>query len=233
MDWFALIPMRERSKSIEKKNLKKIFGKQMYEYTIEVALKAGASKIFISTDIKQVLEKYKFNEKIVAIERKRNLTKDNTKMSEVVYDFLKNSNQLNPSKNNLIALLQPTSPLRRKEDIEYALKYFINSNENLLMSVTKANSKILKYGFVINNTFRSISKKEYCFQNRQELPKVFRPNGAIYIFKSNWFIKNKDFKTNSILTYEMKKKFSYDVDSEKDLRKIKKQLKRVKIIENR
>jgi len=233
MNWFALIPMRERSKSIEKKNLKKIFGKPMYEFTIEVALKAGASKIFISTDIRKVLEKFKSNDKIIAIERKKHLTKDNTRMSEVVYDFLKNSKQLNPIENNIIALLQPTSPLRRKEDIEIALNLYKNSNENLLMSVTKANSKILKYGFVTDNIFRSISKKEFCFQNRQELPKVFKPNGAIYIFKSNWFIKNKDFKTNSILTYEMEKKFSYDVDSLKDLKKIKKQLKKEKLIENR
>jgi len=233
MDWFALIPMRESSKSIEKKNLIKIFGKPMYEFTIEAALKAGASKIFISTDIKKVLEKYKSNEKIIAFERKAHLTKDNTRMSEVVYDFLKNSKQLDSNKNNLIALLQPTSPLRRKEDIKTALNLYKNSNEKLLMSVTKANSKVLKYGFVIDNIFCSISKKEYCFQNRQELPNVFRPNGAIYIFQSNWFIKNKDFKTNSILTYKMEKKFSYDVDSEKDLKKIRKQLKREKLIENR
>ena len=226
MNWLALIPMREKSKSIEKKNIKKILGKPMYEYTLENAIEAGANEIYISTDIKKILEKKFNNKKIITIKRKESLAQDNTTMEEVIYDFLKYYKEFVSKQNKVIVLLQPTSPLRRSKDIKNSLDLFNNSDKELLMSVTKTDNRILKYGFLEKKVFLPISKIEYCFQNRQELPTVYKPNGAIYIFNSNWFFKNKGFVTESIITYEMKKKFSHDVDSINDLKKVHKNLRK-------
>ena len=165
----------------------------MYEYTLESAINSGAQEVYISTDISNVLDKDFKNKKIKTIKRKKYLAKDTTKMEEVIYDFVLYLNEFVSKENKLIVLLQPTSPLRRSKDIINSLNLFIESNKDLLMSVSKTNNNVLKYGLIEEDIFIPISKLEYCFQNRQELPSVYKPNGAIYIFNFNWFLKIKTF----------------------------------------
>ena len=51
--------------------------------------------------------------------------------------------------------------------------------------------------------------------NDQILPRVFYPNGAIYIFSIKDFLKIKKIPLNKIKIFEMKKKFSIDINYKK------------------
>ena len=62
---------------------------------------------------------------------------------------------------------------------------------SMVMSVTEKESKILKYGLVENNIYYPIHNSGSVFMNRQDLPKVYSPNGAIYIFSvKDYLISN-------------------------------------------
>ena len=50
--------------------------------------------------------------------------------------------------------------------------------------------------------------------------RVFYPNGAIYIFSIKDFLKIKKIPLNKIKIFEMKKKFSIDINYKKDLKYI-------------
>ena len=56
--------------------------------------------------------------------------------------------------------------------------------------------------------------------NDQIFTKVFYPNGAIYIFSIKNFLKIKKIPLNKIKIFEMKKKFSVDINYKKDLKYI-------------
>ena len=87
MNWISLIPVRSGSKGIPNKNIRLVCGKPLYQYTVDFALESGASQIFITTNIHEILTGPKQN-KVVIVKREENQCLDNTQMSSVILDFL-------------------------------------------------------------------------------------------------------------------------------------------------
>ena len=57
---------------------------------------------------------------------------------------------------------------------------------------------------------------------RQNLPKTYMSNGAIYIIKTDEFLKSNSFFTDKTISYLMDDIKSLDIDTLSDLEKIKK-----------
>ena len=90
----------------------------------------------------------------------------------------------------------------------------------MVMSVKRVESILLKYGYENNEKFIPFAKK-YLYKNRQFLPKVLSPNGAIYIFPVNEFLKKNKLPENNIGFYEMPVHRSIDIDNKEDLKQIR------------
>jgi N-acylneuraminate cytidylyltransferase len=85
------------------------------------------------------------------------------------------------------------------------------------MSVTDADRSVLKWGQVMNDgRFVPLSKPEHCFANRQSLPPVYKPNGAVYAMDAQWFIEQKSFVSERIGTVVMPAERSFDIDNMND-----------------
>ena len=225
MDWISIIPMRAGSKGVKNKNTRPICGKPLYQYTIDFARKAGTRKIYITTDIQDILSSPAENGIIVS-QRKSSLCQDDTTMSSVILDFLVYGAGKELSDDQTIVLLQVTSPLRQKSDLITALDQFSASHKiNLMMAVTQAENNSLKYGFLVNGNFKHIAEPSLCFENRQNLPKLFKPTGAFYIFKAGWYRSNKGFATNATGAYEISTKQTIDIDSLEDIERLETILK--------
>ena len=56
--------------------------------------------------------------------------------------------------------------------------------------------------------------------NRQDLPELFRPNGAVYVFNGGWFVENNGFTSNNIGVVEMPKENSLDIDNQQDFDRV-------------
>ena len=89
----------------------------------------------------------------------------------------------------------------------------------MVMSVSKKDNRILKHGFIKNGRFETVNRAEYCFENTQNLPDVFGPNGAIYIFRADDFLAAKGFPHDSVYAYEMDLVSSIDIDKIEDFEK--------------
>ena len=216
MNWISIIPLRAGSKGLENKNIRFIKGKQLYRYTVDFALKAGTQQVYISTDIKEILSA-PYEKDILVSERNSALCQDDAKMSAVILDFLNHGEGKKIGADQTIVLLQATSPLRRQLDLMNALELFSKSHTtDLMMAVTQVENNALKYGFVINGNFKHISEPRLCFENRQNLPKLFKPTGAFYIFKAGWYRANKSFATKATSAYEIPNEHSLDIDSLED-----------------
>ena len=219
MNWISVIPVRSGSKGLVNKNIRSIRGKPLYRYAVDFALEAGTKQIYITTDIKEILSS-PYETSITVTERNSALCQDDTQMSYVILDFLIDGAGREIKNDETIVLLQATSPLRKKSDLMMALELFSKSKEiDLMMAVTEARNDALKYGFINNGTFKHISKPSHCFENRQNLPKLFRPTGAFYIFKAGWYRSNKSFATEATSAYEISNKESLDIDTLEDLKR--------------
>jgi N-acylneuraminate cytidylyltransferase len=120
----ALIPARGGSKRLPRKNVKLLVDKPLIAWSIEVA-KASKyiDRVVVSTDdeeIKQVSEQYGAE---VPFLRPEHLSNDHASSFDVIkhaIGFLKLDQP-----NELIVLLQPTSPLRLVSELDTALEFFI------------------------------------------------------------------------------------------------------------
>ena len=165
MKWVSIIPLRAGSKGLENKNIRFIQGKQLYRYTVDFALKAGTQQVYISTDIKEILSA-PYEKDVLISERSSTFCQDDSKMSAVILDFLSHGDGKKIVDDQTIVLLQATSPLRRQLDLVKALELFSKSQTtNLMMAVTQVENNALKYGFVVDGTFKHISEPKLCFEN--------------------------------------------------------------------
>ncbi|HEY9083424.1 MAG TPA: acylneuraminate cytidylyltransferase family protein [Vicingaceae bacterium] len=217
MQPLVIIPARGGSKGVPRKNIKLLNGKPLIYYTIEEArLIFDDKKIIVSTEdneIKEIVEKIGLK---VPFLRPLNLATDKTSTYEVLLDTIKQVEKSGYVPDTII-LLQPTSPFRSSVHIQSALKmYENNSDVDMVTSVkeTKANPY---YSLYEEDKKGYLNKsKNANFTRRQDCPKVWELNGAIYIINKKSLLEKPINLFSKIIKYEMDYKSSIDIDTELD-----------------
>jgi CMP-N,N'-diacetyllegionaminic acid synthase len=209
-DYLAVVPFRAGSKGLEGKNFKSFCGRSLWSRAAAQGLRT-CGNLICTTDAEISQEWEDFAGQILD-HRPDHLSEDTSKMSDVIFHLIDRYNLT----SQIIVLLQPTNPLRSDKDIYRALELYSRSQCKMVMSVSKKDNRILKHGFIKNGRFETINRAEYCFENRQNLPDVFGPNGAIYIFRADDFLAAKGFPHDSVYAYEMDLVSSIDIDKIED-----------------
>lgn len=213
----AIIPARGGSKGLSGKNIIDLAGKPLIAWTIEASLGSRyITKTIVSSDSDEILEVAKrFGSDI--LKRPDEFATD-TSSSEVV---VKHALESIKEKFDYVVLLQPTSPLRDINDIDGAFEKLFSLDATALISVCEYDNKILK-AFKENELgyIEGISNNKYPFMRRQDLPKTYMSNGAIYIIKVDDFLRNNSFFTNKTISFIMDEVKSMDIDVRDDLNKV-------------
>lgn len=207
LPWTAVIPLRGGSKGLVGKNTRLLAGKPLYRHAVDVALAAGAERVILSTDIPEVLSAT-LPPGVQAMERPAELCGDDVPMAPVLLHAL----QAGAGKG-VVVLLQATSPLRQVADVLAALAVFATGAFDLVMSVAEADRGVLKWGRVEGERFVPLSDPAHCFANRQSLPPVVRPNGAVYVLQAPWFLAHGSFVSDRIGLVHMSLERSLDIDT--------------------
>jgi CMP-N-acetylneuraminic acid synthetase len=211
----AIIPARGGSKGIPKKNIKQLAGKPLIAYSIEAALKSKyIDRVIVSTEDEEIAEiSKKYGAEVV--DRPKELAKDETPTIDVIFHFLEilKMKNYNP---DIVVLLQPTSPLRSAEDIDNAIKLFLDSDCESIVSVCEVEHPPY-WSFKIEGGYlKSLFGDEYLRRRRQDLEKVYMPNGAIYISTPENLRIYKSFYCPRTIPYIMPVERSVDIDNEID-----------------
>lgn len=207
----AVVPARAGSKGVPRKNVRLLAGRPLYSYAVHQALDAGVDRVIVTTDIPDILTR-DHGERVVAHRRPAELASDGAPMAAVLTDVIDHAD----CDRSIVVLLQPTSPLRSPADIAAAVGLYESAGCDLVMSVCEADRSVLKWGTLVDGKFAALGDQRYVFANRQELPKVYRPNGAIYVFAAEWLRRQRDLVTDSIAAYVMPAELSIDIDTEED-----------------
>jgi len=212
----AIIPARYGSKRIKNKNLLIIKNnKTLLDLTYLQAIKSKyIDKILLTTESKKITNYCKSIGFKNIILRPRYLSTDKAKSEDVILHALSSIKE----KFDYFILLQPTSPLRSRSDIDNSLRVFLRNNNDALISISKSR----------NSRFAVKTKKKliiYKQDSSQKLATYLCINGAIYIAKINYFKKNKSFYGSNTGYFLMPKKRSIDIDTHADLKKLYKLLK--------
>jgi N-acylneuraminate cytidylyltransferase len=222
----AIIPARGGSKGILKKNIHLLAGKPLLAWTIEAAKGSKfIDRIVVSSDDNDILNvASQFGAQ--PIKRSKAIAGDKSPFNLLIFhvlDYLKKKEKYVP---DILIYLQPTSPLRESKDINKALSLF-KSNTECIISVSEGDNKVLKSFITDTKGFlKGIFNDKFPFMNRQELPSVYDPNGAIYIIKREIFQKTEKLFSGKAVPFLMSSEKSLDVDSLGDLKIAEKILKK-------
>ena len=221
----SLIPARGGSKGIPRKNISKLNGQPLLKYTIESSKQSKFIEhtYLSSEDVKILSLGESLN--ITPIKRPIEFAKDNSPASSVIKHFLSTLPQGIISKNPLIVYLQPTSPLRNAQHIDEAIKLIKAKKSGCVVSVKKLTIPLFKCVEIRDGHIHPLFSENFLTEQRQNLPQIYIPNGAIYLFFADDFFRKGNIPIDGSFPYIMSNTSSIDIDSKEDFLKAEKILK--------
>lgn len=207
-----IITARGGSKGVPGKNWKLLGDKPLIQYTLEAALEVTSiENVIVSTDsedIRKVTED--FGIKVPEL-RPGELATDTAGSYEVLLYEIHKLESRNRYFDHFI-LLQPTSPFRTSKHIEEAMDLYSNELD-MLVSVkeTKSNPYYVlreedENGFLVKSKTSNATR-------RQDVPKVWELNGAIYIINTQSLKAKPLNQFKKVKKYVMDEFSSHDIDT--------------------
>lgn len=210
----ALIPARGGSKRLPRKNIKLLVDKPLIAWSIEVAKACKyVDRVIVSTDdeeIKRISEQYGAE---VPFLRPEYLSNDHASSFDVIkhaIDFLTLSRS-----NELIVLLQPTSPLRLASEIDAALEFFVQKNAKGVVSISETeHSPMWSNTLPEDGCMSDFIRPEVQGKRSQDLPTFFRLNGSIYIYETLSLLEqSKIFFNENVYGFQTSLETAVDIDT--------------------
>ena len=176
-----VIPARGGSKGIPGKNIKPLGGKPLIAYSVEVARQlAPDSDICVSTDDPAIADVVREMGLEVPFMRPDYLATDHCGTYEVLLHAVQFYENLGRNYDTLV-LLQPTSPLRTALDVRRCLEAYSPDVDMVVTVVEAASNPYYNCYETDAEGFLHISKGDGSYVRRQDAPKAWEYNGAVYV----------------------------------------------------
>jgi len=215
----AYIPARSGSKSIKDKNIIDVCGQPLIAYTIIAAKNSQyVDKVVVSTDSSHYAEIARRYGAEAPFLRPVEIAGDSSLEIDACLHLM-NWFEERADKFDIIIKLQPTSPLRKTEDIDRALELMRNKQATSIISVSECLippqwTNTLPEDKSMNHFLR----EEFKSKNRQELPISYHLNGAIFIGEWEFVKQNRSWYGKRAFAYVLPKERSIDIDEPIDLK---------------
>lgn len=212
-----IIPARGGSKGIPRKNIARLNGRPLIDYTIKAALAAAPpERIILSTEDEEIAAVSAECGLPARYRRPARLATDAAGSREVILDAMDKADADGIS-YDCVVLLQPTSPLRTPEDILNAVDLF-DTNIDMVVSVTEASANPYYNCFELDrNGNLKISKGDGLLTRRQDAPPAYEFNGAVYVINPRSIREMPMGAFPCRRPYMMPRERSIDIDSPIDL----------------
>ena len=212
-DCVAIIPARGGSKGIPGKNLLTVAGKPLVAWSIEHALNSSKiDSVWVTSDSVEILAVAEtFGAK--AILRPESISGDKAS-SEEAWIHAVNEIQKNV-KVDLVVCMQPTSPIRGRDDLDEAVAQYFSGNFDSILSVTK-----IEDHFEWCLTSEGAVSTNYDFKKRrrrQDIEVKYLENGSFYLISPELLIESNDRLGGKVGLYEQEKYKMYQIDNFEDI----------------
>lgn len=206
----AFIPVRGGSKSIPLKNIKDFCGKPLVYWTAKAANDCDyIDKVYICTDSERIREVAVSLglPKVSVIGRNSETASDTASTESAMLDFAREHLFKN------IVLIQATSPLLEKSDLDGACRKYQEVGYDSLLSVVRQKRFIWKRN---NDEFFPVNYRLCNRPRRQEMEGYLVENGAFYITGREALLETGCRLSGKIGVYEMPEKTYFEIDEPSD-----------------
>lgn len=211
----AIIPARGGSKGLPRKNVLPFCGKPLIVWTIEAALSCPQlAAVVVSTDDDEIAQTAT-SAGAEVVWRPANLAMDASPIEDVIVHALDALAAAGRTFEHLL-LLQPTSPLRTSAHIQGCIDAYFSAKASSAMSVCPPEHHPYKALREENGQLVPLFERHHLSAPRQNLPRVFRQNGAIYLAHAEAYRRERSFYIPPVAFYEMPLSASVDIDTALD-----------------
>jgi len=218
MKIYAFIFARGGSKGVPGKNIRKLVGKPLLAYSIELAKEIqGIEKIFVSTENNQIAviaEEWGAS----VIPRPAELAQDDTPE----WQAWKHAVQWLEERGeyfDVFLSLPTTSPLRNKEDVTKCLKY-LNEKTDVVVGMTEAArnpwfNMVQEEG---NGYLKILMESDRSYERRQDTPKIYGLTTVAYVTRPGFIKVATGVFEGRVRGVEIPAERALDIDTELDFK---------------
>jgi CMP-N,N'-diacetyllegionaminic acid synthase len=181
----CVIPARGGSVGIKNKNLQKVHEVSLVSWASKLASSISIiDKVIVSTDSQEIADEAQSYGADFLSFRPSELSGASVHDQQVLIHSLFESESFCDKEFDVIVMLQPTSPLRSREEVEECLRAVAENGKSACWTVSEID---LKFHYRKQLKIGADDALELAFSGdrvvaRQELQKVFMRNGACYVF---------------------------------------------------
>ena len=206
----GFIPLRKNSKGIPNKNRKKLLGRPLFTWVLNEAIFSDLDQVYIFTDDEEIIAyaqlHFQWSSKVKCLKRSAENASDTASTEAAMLEFC----EIADVDFDVICLLQATSPLTKREDINAALDLLANGNKDAVLSVVNTHRFIWsEEGEPLNYDYRNRPR-------RQDFDGLLIENGAIYCTAKEALLNSKNRLSGNIGTIKMPEETLVEIDSETD-----------------
>lgn len=214
----ALIPARAGSKRLVNKNVLPLAGIPLIAWSINAAIESQyVDRVVVSTDSADIIKVAKDYGAEIPFIRPAEFATDTSSTVDVILHAIE---ALKLQGDDILLILQPTSPLRKSKHIDGALQLMVDDSVEGVVSVTTCSHSPLWSNTLPNDgNMGSFIREEIKGKRSQDLPQYYRLNGAIYAFNVSSILKHGSINYSSaVFSYVMPEQNSFDIDTELDFK---------------
>jgi CMP-N,N'-diacetyllegionaminic acid synthase len=212
----AIIPARAGSKGLPGKNIKPLCGKPLIAWSIEAGLGSQyIDEVMVTTDSEDIANVARQFGASVPFIRPAELASDTATSMDVIRHVLSFYDNKLDKKFDYTVLLEPTSPLRVKDDIDKAIVQLLeNSQAKAIVGVCKTESQnpafLVKKN--VDNFLVGYENLDMKILRRQDINEVYFFEGSVYVSDTATLLKKNSFYHENTLGFEFPKWQSLEID---------------------
>ncbi|MEX0363482.1 MAG: cytidyltransferase, partial [Allomuricauda sp.] len=206
----GFIPLRKNSKGIPGKNKKKLLGRPLFSWVLSEAIFSNLDEVYVFTDDEEIIayidKNYAWTDRVKPLLRSAENASDTASTESAMLEF----SELINHDYDVFCLLQATSPLTQRTDINKGLELVLNGNYDAALSVVRAHRFIWsKDGKSLNYNFNKRPR-------RQDFDGLLMENGAVYTSLKKALLESGNRLSGKIGLVEMSEDTLVEIDSETD-----------------
>lgn len=212
----CIIPARGGSRRFPRKNLALLAGKPLVVHALEAARASGIfGLVCVSSEDEEILAAARIAGADVALPRPPELAGDTAMVKEVCVHVLEHFLAQGPQIKEFAVLL-PTCPLRRPEDLRAAYEKLKDPGVHYVMSLVPFSHPPQRAVWAPTGFVEPYFGPRY-MQPAQRLDTLYRHDGAFIFGKTAVFLKEREFYGSRVAPFFVPPEWSVDIDSPLDL----------------
>lgn len=214
----AVVPARGGSKGLPGKNVRPLAGRPLIAYTLAAARAARTlDRIVVSTDVEEIARVGREWGGEVPFMRPAALAEDATPTWPVLRHAVEEMDRRG-YRCDVVVTLQPTSPLRLAEDIDAAVRMFVDDDCDSVVSVVESKAHPSRMRTIRDGWVHTFVSDQFELKQRQQFERLYLENGAIYATRLDVLLNKGCILGPATRAVIMPQERSVDIDDELDLR---------------